>query len=117
MGEAAKNRDPMREAIADVVREVIQETDPHESGRKLSQRTIESARGIPPRVYLAHTRDADLAPSVLRVGKLRLVPADAYDAFLARLDERARAPQTGNDDADAILSQLGLSRPGPGGKK
>lgn len=104
--------DPMREAIAEIVREVMREHDPYEGGRKVSQKTVLSARGIAPRVFLEHARTDDLAPKVLRVGKLRIVALDAYDAFLASLGERALAPKTGNDDADDLLASLGMVRGG-----
>jgi hypothetical protein len=112
MGEPAKSLDPMRRAIAEVVHDVLREHDPYEGGRKISQKTVLSARGIAPRVFLEHARDPDLKPSVLRVGKLRIVALDVYDAFLAKLSEQARAPKTGNDDADDLLASLGMIRGG-----
>lgn len=108
MGEAAKKLDPMRRAIAEVVHDVLREHDPYEGGRKISQKTVLSARGILPRTYLEHTRDADLQDAVLKLGKLRIVALDAYDAFLVRLAARASAPKTGNADADELLASLGM---------
>lgn len=87
--------DPMREAIAEIAHEVIAEIDPFSVGVKVSQRTVERVRGIAPRAFLEHTRHPDLAPQVLKVGKLRIVAIEAYDAFLARLDEHARTAPAG----------------------
>lgn len=102
--------DPMREAIAEIAHEVIAEIDPFSVGVKVSQRTVERVRGIAPRAFLEHTRHPDLAPQVLKVGKLRIVGIEAYDAFLVRLDEHARAaPAETIDDADEVLRDLGFA--------
>lgn len=104
------NDAPFRDAIAEVVREVVGEMLPRAATTSVSQHTIEAVRGIPRRIFLEHTRHPDLAPTVLRVGRLRVIDNATYDAFLRRLDRDARPqPSADMDDADRLLVEMGFS--------
>lgn len=113
-------RDPtLRELIAPLVQELVNEA--RSEVMLVSQVNVETVLGIPRRTHLEFCRRPDFTPRVIRVGKLRLVDADEYRAWLRV--QRGVAPDgldhpdgaDGTDDAAAVLAELGLRplRPGP----
>lgn len=84
----------------------------------VSQLNAESVLGISRRTHLENCRRTDFTPRVIRAGKLRLVDADEYRAWLR--GQHAVVPDglehaDDEDDATAVLAELGLRqlRPGP----
>lgn len=97
----------LREIIAPIVRELLIERGAETL--MVSQLNSETTLGISARMHMEYCRRVDFAPRVLRIGRLRMVDARAYVAWLRELDERGdvRAGEP-IDDADAVLAELGI---------
>jgi hypothetical protein len=105
----------IRELVESTVRDVLTDTKPGPTF--ISQKTSLDTCGLPPRVFLELLRRADCPCRVRRVGKLRLVDAREFIAWLRCLDERGRqeSQREPADGADAVLAEMGL-RPAPSAK-
>lgn len=106
----------LRELIAPIVHELVDEA--RGDVLLVSQVNVEAVLGIPRRTHLEFCRRRDFTPRVIRAGKLRLVDADEYRAWLRRQHAFVAdcpEPFDDADDATAVLAELGLRqlRPGP----
>lgn len=103
-------REPtIRDLVAPIVREILAESK--NDALLISQINVEAVLGIPRRIHLENCRRPDFTPRVIRVGKLRMVDAIEYRTWLRSLD-RVRDPvsraSASEDDASAVLAELGL---------
>lgn len=101
-------RDPtLRELVAPIVREVLAEV--RSDTLMVSQLNAEAVLGIPRRIHLENCRRPDFTPRVIRAGKLRLVDAHEYRAWLRSLERSSvTTPDELEDEASAVLAELGL---------
>lgn len=98
----------LREVLTPIVRALLVESGPRAS--MISQRNSEAALGLPSRVHLENCRRRDFTPRVLKLGKLRLVDANEYRAWLNAVERRPSVvlAEDLEDGASRILAELGL---------
>lgn len=105
----------LRDLLAPIVRGLVAEE--RHGPLMVSQRNCESALGLPSRIHLENCRRSDFTPRVLKIGKLRLVDASEYRAWLSAVDRRTSVDlvEDVDDGASRVLAELGLrelSKPG-----
>lgn len=117
-GSRVRARDlTLRELIEPLVREIVSELKA--DSQMISQRNVERALGISARMHLEYCRRADFTPRVVRAGKLRLVDAAEYRAWLLA-QGGAESPDRHpvfEDGASNVLAELGLRERAPREKK
>lgn len=101
-----------REALAPIVRDLVAEL--RSAPLVISQINSEMMMGISARTHLETCRRPDFAPRVTKLGKLRLVDAAEYRAWLSAMDSSSRnetsATTDAVDPADQILREFGFRR-------
>ncbi len=99
----------LRDVLAPIVRDLLGEARPTEP-LMISQLNAEPVFGISSRMHLEYCRRKDFTPRVVRAGKLRLVDASEYRAWLRATSQvdPARAPVDPDDGAGVVLAELGM---------
>lgn len=107
----------IRDLIEPIVREIVNES--RLASLMISQRNVEEVLGISARMHLEYCRRADFTPRVVRAGKLRLVDASEYRAWLLAQDcaDMPHREPACDDGASHVLAELGLRERAPTEKK